>query len=432
MAIIEPGASDAAGRRLRMAALLVLAVCVFGIFACDFLVASGVGRDQPSSHNNGFRLYALHEPPFLWLLVAFAIVVWLLARRWGAVGAPRPRPSARSLAAPALLAALAVMLAAVAGSVAVMHTALRPAALVNPLLAAISILSLAGASARLWPGDVRRGRLAILYLATSTQFLFVSMTAETWAAHLTFNLLWFYLVLRDDRFGLAAAPLVGVAALALQTPLPHALFAAPFVLRLLRTRRVGWIGYYGAVYSVGALALYRWTSFSNADVGQSRALDVFGVPGSERFFVQGMNLAALLTWQAPAMALFVAAALLLVRVVKPAERDLMAGLILMFAFYFMFGGTDGHNWGYRHLYPALGTAALLAASATVAIAGQRGGALVSRLVVVSAAMALLIQLPLRAIQAGRATHAGALASRLRSTPTLDQPRAAPKPSPRRP
>jgi hypothetical protein len=290
---VEPGVSDAAGRRLRVAALVVLAVCVCGIFACDYIVASGIAHDEPGSPNAFLRLYALRESPFLWLLSGFAALVWLLARRWGGVGAPLQKPSKKSLAAPALMAAAAVTAVAIGGSLAVMQSTRGPGALVNPLLAAISILSLAGASTRLWPGDARRGRLAILYLATSTQFLLVSMTPDAWAAHLSVNLLWLYLVLRDDRFGLAAAPWVGVAALGLQNPLPHALFAAPFLLRVLRTRRIGWIAYYTAAYGAGALAFYRWMSVAPAEGGARPAPEVVRLASPERYLVEGLNLSVL-------------------------------------------------------------------------------------------------------------------------------------------
>jgi hypothetical protein len=430
MAIIDPDAFAAAGRRLRVVALLVLAVCVFGIFACDFLVTSDSANAYPSSGNSGFRFAALHEPPFLWLLSAFAILVWLLARRWGADPAPRPKPSARSVAWPGVFAAGAILLVAVLGALAVMHTAPRPVLLVNPLLAAISVLSLAGASARLWPGDVRRGRLAIAYLATSTQFLLVSMTEQSGAAYLCFNLLWLYLVLRDDRFGLAAAPWVGVAALGLQNPLAHTLFAAPFLLRLLRTRRLGWIGYYGAVYGAGALASYHWMSFSTTAASAGHALDLVGLAGADRYLVPGMNLSVLLTWQAPAMALFLVASILLVRSLKPAERDLAAGIVLTLAFFLILRANDGPSWGYQHVYPVLGSAALLAASATVSVAGQRG-ALVPRLVAASAAIALLIQLPVRATHAERLMRPRPPAVRGPSEASLRPPDAARKPGRKR-
>ncbi|MFN2565311.1 MAG: hypothetical protein ABR499_09925, partial [Gemmatimonadaceae bacterium] len=257
----------------------------------------------------------------------------------------------------------------------------------------------AGASARLWPSDVRRGRTAILYLATSTQFLFASMTQHAWVAYLSFNLLWLYLVLRDDRLGLASAPWVGVATLGLQGPLPHALFAAPFLLRVLRTRRVGWIAYYCAVYVIGALTLHDWIPLAIADASPRRALELLAQAGAGRYVAAGLNLSLFLTWQAPAMALFLVVAVIVVRSLKPAERDLMAGLVLTIALYFLFPQNQGHGWGYRYAHSVLGNAVLLAASATVALAGQ--GTLVRRLVVVSATAAIIVQLPLRSVQAER-------------------------------
>jgi hypothetical protein len=438
------------------------------VFAVDFLVGEGITQALPSSDNIFFRLYGLHEAPFLWLLAGFALAVWIIGRRAATGVAPtRVQATPGALAIPAVLAAAAVLAATVAGTYWIMHstplsmdefaaafqariiasgrlaapipTEWQPFAnalvphfisyraaeqvwlssylpayaalralfstanaeiLLNPLLATISVLSLAGASARLWPGDVRRGRLAILFLATSAQFLLMSMTGYSWPAHLCFNLLWLYLVLRDDRLGLAAAPWVGALALGLHNPFPHALFAAPFLLRLLRTRRVGWIAYYAAIYGAAAFGWYRLMSFSHPQVGRGAALQEFGLPTAQGYFVHGMNLSLLLTWQTPAMALFLVAAFFLIRSLKQAERDLMAGIVLTFAFYFAFPSTQGHGWGYRYLYSVLGSAALLAASATVALTGPTG-ALVRRLVVASSVAALVVQLPIRLFQAER-------------------------------
>jgi hypothetical protein len=100
------------------------------------------------------------------------------------------------------------------------------------------------------------------------------------------------------------------------------------------------------------------------------------------------------------MALFLVAAFFLIRSLKQAERDLMAGIVLTFAFYFLFPQNQGHGWGYRYFYSVLGSASLVAASATVALAGPTG-ALVRRLVTASSVAALVVQLPLRLIQAER-------------------------------
>jgi hypothetical protein len=468
MAIISPAAADGARRRLRFAALIILATCLFGIFAVDFLLGEGFAQSDPRSGNIFFRLYGLHEAPFFWLLVAFALGTWILARREVTpIAALRIKGIPGAFAVTAVLAALTVFAVTAAGTYWVMHalplsmdefatsfqariiasgrlTAPVPAPwqpfanaivphfisyrateqvwlssylpaysalralfsfahaelLLNPVLAGVSILAIAGASARLWPGDLRRGRIAILFLATSSQFLLMSMTAYAWAAHLCFSLVWLYLVLRDDRLGLAAAPWVGAIALGFHNPFPHALFAAPFLLRLLRTRRAGWIAYYAAVYGAAALMWYRLMSFSHPQVARGAAVQEFGLPTAQNYFVQGMNLSLLLTWQAPAMALFLVAAFFLIRSLKQAERDLMAGIVLTFAFYFLFPQNQGHGWGYRYFYSVLGSASLVAASATVALAGP-AGALVRRLVVASSLAALFVQLPLRLVQAER-------------------------------
>ena len=468
MAVIGPAAYDGARWRLRIAALLVLLVSLYGVFVVDFLNGEGFSQPMPSSGNIFFRLYALHEAPFLWLLAAFAVGTWLVTRASLTPVAPtRNRLIAGELAVPAMLAAAAVLVVTLCGTIWIMHrtplsmdeyaatfqakilatgrvaapipeewrpfaTALVPPFIsyratdnvwlttylpgysairaifsmmrieivVNPLLAAISVLALAGASARLWPTDPRRGRIAIFYLVTSAQFLMMSMSGYSWPAHLCFNLVWLYLVLREDRFGLAAAPWVGVIALGLHNPFPHALFAAPFLLRLLRTRRLGWIAYYGAVYGAGFLGWYRVMSYFHGQVGSGRALKLFGLPSAEGYFVQGMNLSLLLTWQAPAMALFLIAAFFLIRSMKQAERDLMAGLVLTFALYFLFPQNQGHGWGYRYLYSVLGSAALLAASATVTLTAA-GGAPLRRLLVASTIAVLAVQLPFRSLQTER-------------------------------
>ena len=468
MAIVSPAVADGARRRLRFAALIVLASCLFGIFAVDFLMGEGFAQVHPGSGNIFFRLYGLHEAPFFWLLVVFALGAWIVARR-----EVPPTPAARvkgiagAFAVTTVVVALGVFAATAAGTYWVMHSlplsmdefatsfqgrifangqvtaplppewqpfanalvpvfisyraaeqvwlssylpaysALRAVfslahaeLLLNPLLAAVSVLAIGGVSARLWPGDQRRGRVAILFLATSSQFLLMSMTAYAWAAHLCFNLVWLYLVLREDRLGLAAAPWVGAIALGFHNPFPHALFAAPFLVRLLRTRRVGWIAYYAAIYGAASLMWYRVMSFSHPQVARGAAVQEFGLPSAQNYFIHGMNFSLVLTWQAPAMAIFLVAAFFLIRSLKQAERDLMAGIVLTLAFYFLFPQSQGHGWGYRYFYSVLGSASLLAASAAVALTAPTAG-LVRRLVIASAVAALVVQLPLRLAQSER-------------------------------
>jgi hypothetical protein len=258
--------------------------------------------------------------------------------------------------------------------------------------------------------------LALLFLVLSAQFLVTSMGAYSMAAHLCLNLFWLWLYLRNDRVGLAAAPWVGVLALGLHNPIPHALFAAPFLLRLLRERRFAWVGYSAVVYIAGALAWYQWLQFAQTDVDGSIAVigagtagaglgggvfNTFAFPSLFRWFVQGVSLSLLLTWQTPVVALFLPVALISWRRLGAVERDLAAGLIGTWLFYAFFNADQGHGWGYRYMHAVLGNAALLAASGAEEL--WRGGrqALVGRLVVASALVTVAVQWPLRAVQTER-------------------------------
>ena len=428
MAAVGALAFELAGQRLRAAALVVVAVGVFGFVACDALLRAGFTPGPGATITGFFTRYLLDEPPFLWLLVGFGILVTLLARPRDAVVSLRAKPITRSLTVPAVAAALGVFGATLVGAWALarlplpsggdrlaigaaVHAAGIPV-WVAPMLAAVSVLGVAGASARLWPADPRRGRMAILYVATSTQFLLTSTTGVAAGAQLCLNMLWLCLALRDDVLGLAAAPIVGAGALGIGSPLPHALFVAPFLVRLVRTMRPVWIGYYAAVYAAAAVGWYRWAPTPGAPIGWTRPLAAFALPGARAYLAQGMHVSLLLTWQAPAMTLFLVAAALLVRSLKAAERDLAAGLALALLAHLMLAADGRYALGSGYLYPMLGNAALLAGSATGILATQRGGRLVPRLVAASMAAALLVQLPLRVAQAASPSDRASAVKRL--------------------
>jgi hypothetical protein len=276
--------------------------------------------------------------------------------------------------------------------------------LLNPLLAAASVLLLDRIARRLWPGDDQRRVLALTFLVTSTQFLVTSMSGYSMPAHLCLNLLWLLLYLRGDRGGDVALPWVGVVAMGLHNPFPHALFAAPFLLRLLARRRFAWVAYMGAVYLAGAAGWLRWLRFAAASGGTGLTtpaglLGSFALPNGSMAMVHGLNLTLLLSWQTPVLALLLVVALLAWPRLKATERDLGAGLLLTFAFYLLFPANQGHGWGYRYVYGALGNVVLLGAAGGALLARDvRRGAL--RTAIMASLLAtVLIQLPLRLWQA---------------------------------
>jgi hypothetical protein len=471
---------------MKIAALFAFAVGVFGIVARDVVVRFGMARPIAISNNAFFRLYALHEGPFLWLLALVGALAWLT--RVQARQHETPRWILRAMAAariPAGMAALGVLAAAAAGGAALLHgvglsmdefaasfqaqifasgrlqaevpaewrglapwmtpvfvnykpvsgvwvssylpvyaairavfSLARAEWLTNPALGGLTVLLVVAVARRLWTGGrpAHGATFAMLFLVLSSQFLVTSMTGYSMAAHLCLNLLWLWLYLRNDTASLAAAPWIGVLALGLHNPVPHALFVAPFLVRLIRERRFAWGAYCAIVYLAGSMGWYSWLEFVHTDVAAGAVvtggvetssgfaggvLDTFALPSLFRWFVQGMSLSLFFSWETPAVGVFLPVALMGWRRLSPVERDLAAGLIGTWCFFALFDADQGHGWGYRYMYAVLGNAVLLAARGAQDAWQSGRESLVGRLVAASALATIAMQWPTRAIQTER-------------------------------
>lgn len=268
--------------------------------------------------------------------------------------------------------------------------------LVNPLLSGLSVLALAAAARRLWPRVRRRDMQAVLILAVSSQFLVTAMSWYSMPAHLLLNLLWLLLYLHGGS-GLLVAPWIGVLALGLSNPFPHALFVTPFLVRMLRTGRVRTVAYCVVVYSLGSAAWLAWWSFALPPGGLGAGTALFGLPGGIQWITQAINLSVALSWQAPLVGLALGVTLSRWRSLSAVERDLGGGVVLTLVFYCFVLDPQGHGWGYRYLHPVLGSVALLAARGTGIVESLVGVAKFQRLATATLLIALGVQLPLRLV-----------------------------------
>lgn len=272
----------------------------------------------------------------------------------------------------------------------------------NPILGALTVVAMAAVGRRLWPMNQLRVAFAVLFLVTSSQFMFMSMSWYSMPAHLLLNLVWLWLYLRDDAPSLALAPIVGVLALGLHNPFPHALFVAPFLIRMLRRRRFAWLGYAALIYGSGSLLWLWWLRSSDAYVGAAGGLlGMFGLPGVHELELQALQLSLVISWQAPLVSVLALAALLRWRRLGDIERDLAAGLLLTAFVYALVPFSQGHGWGDRYMYSVLGNLIILAAGICGDLMEGAGRARIARLVIASTLLALLVQWPLRAVQAER-------------------------------
>jgi hypothetical protein len=474
----EAGTSDAAARatarnvRAMQAGILIIGlVTAWGLFVRLTILYTGLAR--PRATNIFYRLYAMHEQPFLLLMaatvIALGIAVWSRPREPGS-----PREDAGQVAPPSTLAlavvAVSVLLVTIGVTHLVMHglalsmdefsadfqarlfargqykaslpEAWRPFAgaltpvfvmlrpedaswlsmylpvyalikapfvalgaptLLNPLLAAGAVLALAAAARRIWPGDGVRPWVAIALLVTSSEFLVTSGTAYSMPAHLCLNLLWLWLYLRGDRRSWAAALVVGVLAMGLHTPFPHALFVAPFLVRLLRERRWGRVASAAVVYGLGAIVFLGWLRVAQpfAQPGASGLVSIFAWPNAQTPTLHAMNLSLLLTWHTPILGLLVAAALLGTRKLEQPLADLAWGVLLTLGFYVFYPLNQMHGWGYRYAYQVLGSLALIGAAGVGPIQATLGTQRTKFLIAASLLVTLIAQLPLRLIQTER-------------------------------
>lgn len=277
--------------------------------------------------------------------------------------------------------------------------------LTNSVLAGLSILALAGIVRKLWPKEESFPLIACLLLATSSQFLLMSMTAFSMPAHLYLNLTWLWLYTRNDRWSWLATPWIGVLALGLHNPVVHALFVLPFLIRIAIGKQWSKTLYFASVYTLGSGVWLAWMVYVSNGVasggGEPSVSSMFVVPGWTQALFQIMNLSLMVSWQSYVLVLLVLVAFTTRSRRTPFERDLLWSCLITFMFYSFFRTSQVNGWGYRYAYSILGNLVLLSLIGWQELRTQIGGSKSNFVLASSLAIALLVQLPIRSLQAER-------------------------------
>ncbi len=258
-------------------------------------------------------------------------------------------------------------------------------ALASPSLAAVAVVLLYLVAQQLFPKDRESQLVSVLLLATSMQFLITAMTPYAMTAHLTLNLAWLWLVLRDRPWSHAAAAPVTLAACGLHQLVFHPLFAAPFLVVMAFQRRWWLVVYYAALFAVAGLFWISYSSFIlpaiqptvGPDAALESALPSGGYSGALAFlhlawetiaaaklnsvFEAGMHVFRFMVWQNPLASVLLLAAAATWKRWPPAVVALAAGILLTLVFMSVLVPNPGHGRGYRYLHGLLGSTALLAA-----------------------------------------------------------------------
>ena len=272
--------------------------------------------------------------------------------------------------------------------------------LLNPFLAALTVLALYGTARNIWPESKTNALVAIGLLVSSSQFLVMSMTSYSMPAHLALNAIWLWLYSRPDRGWFYLAPLVGVLAIGLHQPIVHALFALPFLLRLVLQRRWRAVLIFAPIYLAGCALWFAWQARyqvgGNAGIGS-----FFKILNPRMPIIQSMNLLLIIGWASlatPFLAVLGASQFFKVR---PIIQDSILSCLLTFGFYFFFYLDQAHGWGYRYFHGAIVCFLIVAVAGFNRLSNLVGQHRATKFVLVAIAASLLIQFPLRCFEAER-------------------------------
>jgi hypothetical protein len=217
--------------------------------------------------------------------------------------------------------------------------------------------------------DKRAAGWSLLFSIASSAFVADAISYYSMQAHLTANLLFAALLMRPHRYRAFGAGLVGSLALTLHNPVPHTLFALPWLVAMATDRRQ-WqfvppiiLGYLpGLSLGLGWLllrshigsAMHQATSLSAITGG------VFAWPNAALLNIRVASLVKMWIWAVPC--LYISAILGCVRYRgNPHVRLLGSSAILTFVGYLFVTFDQGHGWGYRYFHSAWGAIPILAA-----------------------------------------------------------------------
>lgn len=255
----------------------------------------------------------------------------------------------------------------------------------NAVLSGLTVITLRKLALDLFRSTEAAGLAMLFTLASPVVFAdgisFYSMTA-----HLLFNSVFALLLLNPTPRRLLLAGVVGSVALTLHNPLPHALFALPWIVWLgLRKHAVRDFAFLVVGYlPLGLPLLLGWFQFttdlanqgiSATNLDQTKVVaSLISWPTTTIVLERIIGLAKVWVWAAPGLLLLAAAGARRWRD-DPRCLALAGSAVFTFGAYFFFTPDQGHGWGFRYFHSAWMALPLLAAGAlTPRIANAEPGA----------------------------------------------------------
>jgi hypothetical protein len=250
--------------------------------------------------------------------------------------------------------------------------------LCNPVISALTLLAIHQLALELFDDREAAGFALLLTIASPVIFA-NGISYYSMPAHLLTNSVFALLLVRPTPLRAAAAGVVGSLALALHNPVPHILFAAPWLvwiatrqggMRLLAALIAGYM-------PLSALLGMGWFLFSGHLLREGmvsavapiavtdrvqRMIEIFSLPDERVVLARFIGLAKTWLWAVPGLMILAATGAVRWRH-SPLCRLLAASALLTLLGYFLVPVDQGHGWGYRYFHSAWMALPLLATAA---------------------------------------------------------------------
>ncbi|MDP9083238.1 MAG: hypothetical protein M3N50_05670 [Pseudomonadota bacterium] len=220
-------------------------------------------------------------------------------------------------------------------------------------------------------GDLRPAGWAMLFALASGAFVVDAISYYSMQAHLTANLAFVALLMKPSGYRALGAGLVGSLALTLHNPVPHALFAAPWLVAMMLDRDqrryllplcLGYLPGLGLGFGWLVLCSDIGSGAHGLPAISGVAGGIFEWPDATLLNVRVAALAKMWVWALPCLLIFAVLGCRRVRDNRHA-RLLMQSAVLTFVAYLFVRFDQGHGWGYRYMHSAWGAIPILAGCA---------------------------------------------------------------------
>ncbi len=260
----------------------------------------------------------------------------------------------------------------------------------NPIISGLTLIAVHRLALRLFGSDETAG-LAVLFTAASPVFFANGISYYSMPAHLLANTVYALLLLDPTPRRALLAGIVGSVALTLHNPVPHLLFALPWLLwvatrsgglkvfgwlilgyaPLCAILGVGWFWFYSGLDHAGEAA----AANLNAQYASLQTIaGIFRLPTAAVVLARTIGVAKVWVWAVPGLMVLAAAGAWRWRN-NPACRLLAASALVTLLGYLLVPVDQGHGWGYRYFHAAWIALPVLAAGALTTVStGARDAA----------------------------------------------------------